>query len=371
MKRILIANDLLIGGGVENVLENMVQYLLRQGEEVTLLIPNCSEQRARDVFGSKINVYPALRTLHYVKRFSAYWFWDRGVYLLQKLLQWVRLSLMRYDVVIALKEGPTMQEAAWIYGKKKLAWIHTDYRAMHWTVGCFRSNDGERKCMQRFDHVVCVSEAAKESVIQTIGDPGNLCVKYNPIDCPRILQLAQNACTEPKPSAGLLFVSIGRLAPQKNYPLLLDVCSELAKTYDFTMWIVGEGPQRKELEEKIREKSIKCVRLMGNQTNPYPYLRLADVYVSSSSWESYGLAVQEALVLGKPVVAIQCPAIEETLDPRFGILAKNSFDGLYLAMERMLVSRDLRQKCADKIAEYYPMDALYEKRIQDICCLWE
>ena len=56
MKRILIANDLLIGGGVENVLENMVQYLLRQGAEVTLLIPNCSEQQARDVFGSKINV---------------------------------------------------------------------------------------------------------------------------------------------------------------------------------------------------------------------------------------------------------------------------------------------------------------------------
>ena len=108
MKRILIANDLLIGGGVENVLENMVQYLLRQGEEVTLLIPNCSAQQARDVFGSKIKVYPALRTLHYVKRFSAYWFWDRGVYLLQKLLQWVRLSLMRYDVVIALKECPTM-----------------------------------------------------------------------------------------------------------------------------------------------------------------------------------------------------------------------------------------------------------------------
>lgn len=371
MKRILIANDLLKGGGVETVLESMVRYLLLQGDEVTLLIPNCSEQEARDLFGKEIKVYPAVRTLNYVKRFTAYWFWDRGFYILQKQLQKVRLSLMRYDVVIALKEGPTMKELAGVSAKKKYAWIHTDYHFLHWTDGYFKSNDGERKCMQRFDNVVCVSKAAKISVIQTIGDPGNLCVRYNPINCARILKLAQNTCTGQKPSEGLLFVSVGRLSHQKNYDLLLDVCSKLEKKYDFTMWIIGEGPLRKELEEKIQERSIKCVQLMGNQRNPYPYIRMSDVFVSSSFCESYGLAVQEALVLCKPVVAVKCPAIEETLDPRFGILAENSFDALFLAMERMLVSRDLLQKYSDNIAKYYHTDDLCEKRLQDIRSLWE
>ena len=98
---------------------------------------------------------------------------------------------------------------------------------------------------------------------------------------------------------------------------------------------------------------------------------MADVFVSSASFESYGLAVQEALVLGKPVVAVKCPAIEETLDSRFGLLAENRFDALFAAMERMIASRDIRQNCADNIAQYYQTDELYEKRLQDICNLWE
>ena len=58
MKRILIANDLLKGGGVENVLDNLVRYLLKCGNEITLMIPNCSEYEARSIFGDDIKVYP-------------------------------------------------------------------------------------------------------------------------------------------------------------------------------------------------------------------------------------------------------------------------------------------------------------------------
>ena len=371
MKRILIANDLLKGGGVENVLENLTRYLLERGNEVTLMIPNCSEYEARELFGETIKVYPSMRILRDLKKYSLYWFFDRGLYILQKQLYRIRLSLMHYDVVLALKEGPTMQELAKISAKKKYAWVHTDYRYMHWTDYCFKSNDDERMCMQKFDKVVCVSQSTAESVVATIGDPGNLCVRYNPIDVDRIAQLSREPYLQKKRNNKFLFVSVGRLVPQKNYSLLVDVCAALEKKCDFELWILGEGPDRQGLENRIKQLPVKSVKLLGNQNNPYPYIKVADAFISAAIWESYGLAIQEALTLHVPVITTECPAIKEVFDTRFGLLIDNSFSALYDAMEKMILNPDLCQEYQNNIEQCYCTEKLYGKRLHDICSLWE
>lgn len=370
MKRILIANDLLKGGGVENVLENMVRYLTKQGNEVTLLIPEASDYEVKELFGEEVRLYPSMRLLKNVSKYSIMWVLDRGLYLLQKQLYKLRLSLMNYDVVLALKEGPTMKELSGIYAKHKFAWIHADYNYFHWTDYFFRSNKGELKCMQKFEKVVCVSKAAADSVVNTIGDPKNLCVKYNPIDTERINRLSVQDFGINKGNK-FLFVTVGRLAEQKNYKLLLEACSRLEKKYDFEVWILGDGPERSELEEMISEQSIASVKLLGNQVNPYPFIKAANAYVSSSVWESYGLAIQEALILKKPVIAVECPAIKEVFDLKYGILIENEITALCDAMEKMIMQPDLRNKFKTQIEQYYDTDGLYEKRIKAICDLWE
>lgn len=371
MKRILIANDLLKGGGVENVLDILVRYLMKRGNEITLMIPNCSENEARSRFGEAVKVFPSMRTLKYLRKFSLHWFFDRGLYILQKQLYTIRLSIMGYDVILALKEGPIMQEMAKVYAKKKYAWVHVDYNFMHWTEGYFKSNENEQICMKKFDKVVCVSQAAADAVITTIGDPGNLCVRYNPIDVDRIVQLSRYSCKQKKNNDKFLFICVGRLVPQKNFLLLLDVCSALSKKYDFELWILGEGPDRQELEAKIQKKSISCVKLLGNQDNPYPYIKEADVFVSISIWESYGLAIQEALILEVPVITTECPAIREVFDARFGLMVDNSFIAIYEAMEKMLMNPNLCKEYRHNIEQYYSTENYFEKRCQDICSLWE
>ena len=371
MKRILIANNLLKGGGVENVLENLVNYLLKCGNEVTLLIPKCSSNEARSVFGADVKLYPPIRELKETKKYSLYWFVDRGLYILQKQLLRIRLSLKKYDVVIALKEGLIMQDMAWVYAKKKYAWVHVDYQFMHWTEGYFKSIDDERRCMQKFDKVVCVSQAVADAIIATVGNPGNLCVRYNPINVDRIMGISKQPCKQQKNSEKFLFVSAGRLVSQKNYFLLLDVCSALGKKYDFELWILGDGPDRQEIEDKIQKLSISNVKLLGNQNNPYPYIKAADAYISASTWESYGLAIQEALILGVPVITTECPAIKEVFDTRFGLLTDNSFSAIYNAMEKLIMNPDLCKEYRQNIEQYYSKDSLYDKRNQDICKLWE
>lgn len=370
MKRILIANDLLKGGGVENVLENMVRYLIKQGNEVTLLIPEASDYEVVELFGTEVTLYPSLRRLEDLPRFSLKWFFDRAIYVFQKLFFKLRLSLKNYDAVLALKEGAVMKELAGVYAKHKLAWVHVDYNYCHWTDCFFKTNEDERKCMQKYEKVICVSKAAAESVINTIGDPGNLCVKYNPMDTDRINRLSAESCGAEK-SGKFLFVSVGRLVAQKNYKLLLEACSRLEKKYDFEVWILGDGPERSELKKIIGEKSISSVKLLGNQDNPYPFIKVADTYISTAIWESYGIAIQEALILKKPVIAVECPAIKEVFDLKYGFLIENEITALCDAMEKMILYPDLCNKFKTQIEQYYDIDGLYEKRIKDICDLWE
>ena len=371
MKRILIANDMLKGGGVENFLENLVRYLLNHDYDVSLYIPDCKQEDAEDVFGKDIKVFPHVRTLKYIRQFSLSWFWDRGKYVVEnEMIHW-KLFRENFDVVIALKEGPTMKEMSHIRAGSKYAWIHTDYRYMHWSKWNFRSKKCERKCMAKYDRVICVSDATKDSVIEAIGDSGNLCVKYNPIDCQKILTLSKNAIIESNDRNEVRFISVGRLVDQKNQKLLLEVCEALNKKYRFELWIIGDGQDRKMLQEMIKKKNLYNVQMFGTQNNPYPYIKDSDVFVSTSIWESYGLSVQEALTLGIPVITTECPTMREVFDTRFGMLVDNSFQSVYEAMEKMITDSKLRDIYRENIEKFFDRESLYEDRLKSICALWE
>ncbi len=113
------------------------------------------------------------------------------------------------------------------------------------------------------------------------------------------------------------------------------------------------------------------MKLLGFQANPYPYLCQADLFVSCSLSESYGLAVQEALVLNVPVAAVRCSGIEESLDPRFGVLMENSFDDAKAVLEELLDDPEKLKNYRENIEKDFPVRDLYEKRLESIFEMWE
>ena len=75
-------------------------------------------------------------------------------------------------------------------------------------------------------------------------------------------------------------------------------------TPDVTLTILGDGPLRDDLTNLAKGANI---RFAGAIPDPIPYFRSADVVVSSSDWEGFGMTIAEALCLGTPVVATDCP----------------------------------------------------------------
>ena len=107
----------------------------------------------------------------------------------------------------------------------------------------------------------------------------------------------------------LLLVSVGRLAAQKSFPVLLDAVAAL-DDLPVRLVIAGEGSERDDLAARIESQQLP-VTLLGHRDDIADLLLAADVFVLSSQWEARALVVQEAMRAGAPVVATAVGGLPE------------------------------------------------------------
>lgn len=152
------------------------------------------------------------------------------------------------------------------------------------------------------------------------------------------------------------FVACGRLTYQKGFDLLIESFAQFAKkNAEWNLVLVGDGEQRSELEEAIREHQLtERVLITGYTTEVRKYLQEASAYLLSSRWEGFPMVLTEAFEMGLPVVAYDITAVQPLVtDGMEGILAK-SYDTADFA-EKMLkmaeCSREERARMAEKAIE--------------------
>lgn len=205
--------------------------------------------------------------------------------------------------------------------------------------------------------VVAISSGIQTSVEELVPAlKGRVRTVYIPLELDKVKRRA----AEPLPGAPRepYLVAVGRLEPQKGFDLLLRAYADL-RTRGVTepLVIVGEGQERETLQELARSLGItEHVVFTGFQANPYPWLAGAEVFVSSSRFEGFCRVIAEALAVGTPVVATDCPSgpAEVLENGRAGVLVANEdvpalADGIY----RLLGERALQ----DKLRAYGPVRA--------------
>ena len=104
-----------------------------------------------------------------------------------------------------------------------------------------------------------------------------------------------------------LIVSVGRLVPQKGFADLIEAVAIVNLRIETRLMIIGRTNER-EVENRLQKqidnmKIADRVLLAGDKANPYPFMKAADVYVSSSIYEGFSNSLLEALALGLPVVS--------------------------------------------------------------------
>ena len=98
----------------------------------------------------------------------------------------------------------------------------------------------------------------------------------------------------------------GRLNKVKGFDLLLDVLNKLDANYHLT--ILGQGSEEKTLKEiAVKLNIVEKLSFLGFQSNPYKYMKQADIFILSSRYEGFPNVLLEANICGTPVIAFNCP----------------------------------------------------------------
>jgi glycosyltransferase involved in cell wall biosynthesis len=129
------------------------------------------------------------------------------------------------------------------------------------------------------------------------------------VDAARLRELAEAPVTD-LPPPGSYLVACGTLTAAKDYPTLLRAYAAARKRgLREDLVVLGDGEERAPLDRLARSLDVAgAVRFLGHRDNPYPYLRHARLFVMSSVFEGFGLALLEAVTLGLPCVATDCPS---------------------------------------------------------------
>ena len=143
------------------------------------------------------------------------------------------------------------------------------------------------------------------------------------------------------PGAPPVVLSVGRLAAVKNLAHLLRGFAGLRRPAH--LLLLGEGPDRNPLESLAHELGIaERVRFDGFRVNPFPYMKRAAVYALTSRFEGMPGALCQAMALGCPVVAVDCPygPRDALRDGELGRLVPDGdVDALTAALDRVLQER--------------------------------
>jgi N-acetylgalactosamine-N,N'-diacetylbacillosaminyl-diphospho-undecaprenol 4-alpha-N-acetylgalactosaminyltransferase len=293
-KNIVFVINSLTAGGAERALTDLLAYLqddlkqytvhlvLLDVEEERRAVPSYVRKHVLDaksgMFSSTVLLGRLLRELSPVVTLS---FLNRA-----NCANVILSRILKYPCIISERVHTTSHFGAGLRAAFNKAIVRLTYRLA--------------------DQVIAVSEGVKAELIATFAVPeAKARVIYNPIDTAQICERASEAPGIRLPRQYIL--GMGRLVPNKNFRLLIE--SYWSSGITENLVILGEGSERRELETLVSKLRLgERVLLPGYVQNPYPIVRAARMFVSSSNAEGFPNALIEAMALGCPVVATDCDA---------------------------------------------------------------
>ncbi len=255
-----------------------------------------------------------------------------------------------YDAAIAYLEGsPIYFCADLVRAKKKIAVLHSDYRKLE------MDRDFDSAYFARFDSLVGVSDACADVLRDCFPEHREKVRVLENIISPAVLR---ERSAEPADFdadyTGLRVLTMGRLDAPKGIDLALEACRMLRDDADFRWYVLGDGPQRDLLTERIAQYGLQDrFILTGAKLNPYPYLARCDVYVQPSRFEGKSIALEEAKCFAKPILTTNFTTVRDQIaDGATGCVARIDAADIAEKLRRLLTDADLRARLSENLRDY-------------------
>ncbi|MFP3123364.1 glycosyltransferase [Ectobacillus funiculus] len=268
-----------------------------------------------------------------------------------------------YDVAVSYL-WPHYFVADKVRARKKIAWIHTDYSTIETDINT------DLKMWNKFDHIVAVSEACKNSFLKKYSELEHKIIVIENITSPDFIRKMANEEVENPMVSDNRFkiVTVARLSHAKGIDNAVKALKRLKdKGYNDIAWYVvgygGDEPMIKDLIKKFKLEDNLI--LLGKQTNPYPYMKEADLYVQPSRYEGKAVTVGEAQILSKPVMITNyITAASQVKDRVDGYITDLSVEGIADGIEKLYKTPTIREQLSNNCnstdySNSYELNKLY------------
>ena len=247
-----------------------------------------------------------------------------------------------YDVAIGFLEKKSIYFTVdKVKANKKIGWIHIDYEKIE------HDSKTDNIYFGNLNNIITVSEHCKEVLIKEFPQYKDKIDIVQNIISPKIINdmANDNKVVTEFIEEGIKICTVCRLTEQKGIDIAIECCEQLVKKGHKLKWIVvGDGSERSKLENMIKEKKLEgTFILVGSRSNPYPYIKMCDIYVQPSRWEGFGITVAEAKVLKKPIVVSNIPEfVEQIEDKQTGMIYLDNED-MVNKIEYIIRNKNIRQ----------------------------
>jgi len=210
----------------------------------------------------------------------------------------------QYDVIIGFQEELATRFASQFTCPRKIAWIHCDYAT------AYGEEIDELELYRHYEKIVCVSQFTRQGFIGRYPSLADKTVAiHNLFDAKRIEELSKAPIDDQRfDTSRFTIISLGRVHEVKRFYLIPEIAAQLKKAnLDFRWYILGSAGiplELKRLTDAIHNYGMEDnVIYLGGKSNPYPYLKAANLLVSTSRSEACPMIFNEAKVLHVPFVS--------------------------------------------------------------------
>ena len=293
-KKIIFGITSLSIGGAERVLVDIVKEL-QSVYDITVFTIYGNGEFEKELKGTNVK----LKTIFKNQRESYGFLTKKIITIIYRMFSNIIYELHIkniYDIEVAFLEGPITRLFANDSNANKIAWVHTNMSLYYETTRYSNQKKKiDEKIYNKYNNIIFVSRDSKENFIKMF--PNNKIRKrviYNFIDQKRIERKSREL--EPygiEPNIPSIVV-VARLTKAKGLDRLIEVHRRLIKDRIIhNIYIIGEGEERKNLEEKIKEYGIKkSFILLGKRENPYPYILKSKYFGLFSYAEGYRTCIR-------------------------------------------------------------------------------
>ena len=246
----------------------------------------------------------------------------------------------KYDIDIAFLEGPITRIFSYEGNTKKIVWVHNDIKKVFGdSLKAKIKKTVDKYFYKKYQKIIFVSNQNKESFEAVYGKISNMQVIYNYINKNRVERMSRenikstiNKCT---------FLTVSRLVKQKGIDRFIRIHKRLIdEGISHIVVVIGDGEEKQNLYVLAQKLNVEnSFIFLGKKENPYPYIKLADYFTLLSYYEGYGMVIEEAKILNKPIIVTKTAALEAVRDYEKKLIIENDEEKIYEELKNVLTGK--------------------------------